>query len=555
MPYQDLGFEKEEDHSDLGFEREPQPIKPTKLESGLLGAAQGASFGFADELEGALRAGRDVITGPSKLSEFPERYRARRDAARADYERARGENPGSFTTGEVAGGVGTAFIPGLGWANAGKAGMLAKMAQGAKVGALQGLGTSDADVTKGDSGNAIEDTLSGAATGAGTAGLLDRIGATLKGITPSSVAKKLSSVFLNTPEEITDTYIKNPQGVLNAPRRHELAGEYQGLLDKLKGEVTEGSQASRDILRNEGRVIKGNEIQDILGSEASNIAKRSEGVMDDPSRSAAYSWLKNLEEKYGPIDPEKISRNSGQMLEDGQRDLSTNRVKDILQTIDRSVDYETAPGKFGKIDEGIKKNVRSKIDELLKRESPAYTEQMKQVASDTGLLKDASDVGKSPQGLANIFRRIETDQYGGGQVPRDVLEKFGNRMGTDLLEKAKLSNAREAFDKSVTNGSRNVNFFSNALKEVPIVKYLAPVLGGTVDKYGRKMTMAAADAAMKLDQVLQQKGPQEFMQNAAPLIEAAQKGNPSAILTFQLLSKSNPQALKYLNQGEPVNEK
>jgi hypothetical protein len=513
----------------------PKRPEDTYLESAALGAAQGASFGLADEVEGGVKAIKDVLGSDYKLGDALGRYRVNRDGARAKYEKARQDNPSVYTTGEVAGSAATALVPGLGWLNAAKgaktAAVLGKAATG---GAIAGFGTSNADLTKGEVGSAAEDVGMGAGAGILGHGIVSGAGKLARTLTPTTVAKKLSNVFLNTPEELTETYIKNKEGVLNAPRRFELAGEYQGILDKLKGEVTEGSQASRQILRDEGNSIPGADIAALLKSKADELATRSEGVWDDPQQLAAYKWLQDNAEKYGQVEVP----------------LSTNRVKDTLQSIDRSVDFETAPGKFSSIDSQIKGDVRSKIDELLKSQSPAYADQMKGVAADAQLLNQASEVAKSPQGLANIFRRLETDQYGGGQAPRETLEQLDKRMGSDILEKARLSNSREAFDKSITNGSRNVNFFSNMLKDIPVVKYAAPIMGGTVDKYGRKMTMGAVDTAVWLNQKFASGDLKGYADAATSLMEQAKKGNPQAVLTFQMLSQSNPEALKYLEGAD-----
>lgn len=518
----------------------PKPAANTALESGALGAAQGATFGFADELEGAARGVYDRISGKSE--DIVKAYQEARDKARGRYEKARQDNPMSYMGGEIAGGVGTAFVPGMGWANAAKgAGLATKLGKAAASGAAIGLGQGTADLTKGDVSGVLGDAAIGAGTGAATQGVLSAAGAGLRQLAPKNVAKKLSNVFLNTPEEITDVYINNPKGVLNAPRRIDVAENYQGLLDKLKGEVSEGSQLSRKILRDEGQTVKGSELAKILSDKADELAARSEGVMDDPQTLAAYKWLRDTAEKYAPVKGE------GAIID---KKLTTNRVKDMLQSIDRNVDFETAPGKFGRIDDTVKKGIRGNVDELLKGRSPAYAEQMKQVSADTRLLGEAGDIAKSPQGLANVFRRLQTDQYGGGQAPRQVLEQFDKRMGSDILDQAKLSTAREAFDKSVTNGSRNVNMYKGMLENIPYVgKALGAIGGGTIDKYGRKATMGAVDFATWLNKVYQSEGAQSFVQGAQPLVDAARKGNPAAILTFQLLSQSNPQALRHLDQG------
>ena len=62
--------------------------------------------------------------------------------------------------------------------------------------------------------------------------------------------------------------------------------------------------------------------------------------------------------------------------------------------------------------------------------------------------------------------------------------------------------------------------------------------------------MQAVDAAASLDQFLQRGDVQSYVKAARPLVEAAKAGNTTAALTFQLLSQSNPQALKYLDTNE-----
>lgn len=504
--------------------------KPTSLEASLRAGAQGYLSGLPDEIVGSLGAAADVALGPYKLTEFQDRYRSRTDDYRAKDELARQTHPNLYSGVEIASSlVGpNPFSKIKAISKLGKLG--SSVVQGVGSGALQGLGTS----TSSDTSDVLEDVKTGATYGGVTGGAFNLGVRAIKSLNPSNVAKKLSNVFLNTPEEITETYIKNPQGVLNAPKRHELAKEYQGLLDKLKQETIEGSGKSREILKNEGLRFSGDDLADVLDKRADDIAARTEGVWDDPELLAAHKWLKDKAQLYRG------------------KDVSANRVKDTLQGIDRSTEFEVSPGKFSKISDLVKKGSRSDIDELLKSKSPAYRDMMKQVSADTALLDEASSIAASPQGLANVFRRIETDQYGGGQVPRDVLERFGQRVGSDVLEKAKLSTAREAFDKSLTQGSRNVQMFSNLGKDIPGLKYIMPIIGGSVDKYGRKMTMGAVDTAVKLNKVLQSEGPQKFAKDIRPIIEAAKKGNPAAALTFQLLSQSNPEALKDLDTGEPL---
>jgi hypothetical protein len=130
----------------------------------LIGAGQGATLDFGDELYGAgggleaLMHGQDPRQG----------YMDARDEARARIKQAETESPNAFMAGEI----GSAFIPGLGAAGAvSKASKLKKALQMAVMGGAGGLGRSEAD----DAGEMAKDTLSSAALSAGTGVGMDQV--------------------------------------------------------------------------------------------------------------------------------------------------------------------------------------------------------------------------------------------------------------------------------------------------------------------------------------------------------------------------------------------
>lgn len=86
-----------------------EPISQT--ESGLRGAAQGVSFGFADEVSGAIEAAADIATGDKTISEFSSLYTKYRDESRDAFKDAEQQNPKSYLSGEVAGAVGSVLVP------------------------------------------------------------------------------------------------------------------------------------------------------------------------------------------------------------------------------------------------------------------------------------------------------------------------------------------------------------------------------------------------------------------------------------------------------------
>jgi GH24 family phage-related lysozyme (muramidase) len=141
---------KTEDLDDDLFDDEtPYEEVPTKLESGLRGAAQGLTLGFPDEIEAAgssvlddlkrLLSGQ-VDENPVTFDEqgipvIPEEsgqgYRENLERVRKEYSDAEKANPGTYLAGELAGGI----IPGLASGGAAVAGGALKT--GAKEAAKQ----------------------------------------------------------------------------------------------------------------------------------------------------------------------------------------------------------------------------------------------------------------------------------------------------------------------------------------------------------------------------------------------------------------------------------
>jgi len=127
------------------------PEGPGFWESLGRGAFQGATLGFGDELTGLIGS----LTSNHSYQEV-------RDAMRATNKQAEEAHPYAYGGGELAAGLAVP-IPGLGAARG--AGLAAHAASGAIAGGIAGLGSSEADLTKGDFGGAVSDTVSNALLG------------------------------------------------------------------------------------------------------------------------------------------------------------------------------------------------------------------------------------------------------------------------------------------------------------------------------------------------------------------------------------------------------
>lgn len=149
------------------------PKAPGAMGSFVRGAAQGGTLGFADELGGAMQAGLQHIanglpTGALEWAGIDNRYlqrpgevyRQARDENRASDRAAQEAHSGAYLGGEVAGGLAT-----LAAAPAG-AGLSGAVKGGSMIGAGAGLGSSEADLTRGEYARAGIDTGLGMAGGA-----------------------------------------------------------------------------------------------------------------------------------------------------------------------------------------------------------------------------------------------------------------------------------------------------------------------------------------------------------------------------------------------------
>lgn len=182
----------------------PQEMpKPSMGESAARGFVQGGTLGFGDEAMGAIGGAYAKLMRPDLFEGqgVGDMYRAGRDEARAQESAAQEANPWTYGLSQVAGGATAIPIRTLTpMSEATRLGRIANVgATGAAYGAAGGLGSSEADITKGDIGGAALDTAigsgMGAALGAGVQSLIEAPGAAKAatkwalGINPQKIAE------------------------------------------------------------------------------------------------------------------------------------------------------------------------------------------------------------------------------------------------------------------------------------------------------------------------------------------------------------------------------
>lgn len=323
-------FDKGKDVTDLfnkGTDVQQDVQEPyTKLGSAAMGAAQGATLGFDDEIAGAAKALIDKGVGDKR--DFWDIYKTVRDGVRKEHEKAASDNPISNFAGNIVGGVAPMLIPGVGEALGGAklaegASIEAKIGQmattGAKVGAIAGLGGSNADLTSGEPGQigqAAKDTTKGAAMGAAVA---PTIGGVMNGLGSAGkyIGKTISTLPLaqDASAVASETYAGNDLGApgqvteTNNATRNTAKGVVEGLEAKRALEGTARQENLQD-LTDQGAKLDNNDLVDkeLARTEAE---KKSAGTDKQADLERYQALLKSLVQQRTEENPSFIPDRSG----------------------------------------------------------------------------------------------------------------------------------------------------------------------------------------------------------------------------------------------------
>lgn len=255
MAKDDIDFQPEE----LDFTPEPNAPVPstlaTDVQDVVRGGAQGVTLGFADELEGALRAAANAGASDQSLRELYTKYR---DVARQKYKESEERSPYLSMAGNVAGGfvlpLGALKTAGTGLS---RVGQIAKM--GAKAGAVTAAGTSEAETLP----ELAEDVATGGVVGGVLGGGISAIGAIPSGISRALTKAKRESTLVGdlaiareagkTGEKLTGQtrFAKVENRLMKELKKFAEAMDEQGLLTGKEKEslLAEHSDKTKDFTK------------------------------------------------------------------------------------------------------------------------------------------------------------------------------------------------------------------------------------------------------------------------------------------------------------------
>lgn len=280
----------------------PEP-EISMAESGMRGAAHGASFGFADELTALVGAAKDSMSSPV---DFSTAYEGWKSAIRRRDDQAQEANPVSFGTGIVGGSILSSVIPGGRALDASrKATTIGRVGTAAGEGAIAGAGFSEADPL---SGEFVGDIATGAGLGAGAQFGLDKIGAGAK-----NVLKKGASVLGGVSPANVSRYLEDADSIRNAKPLEEIKdladseiGKMRLQTDELKGAKV-ATEAERDKLESALKVAFSNTRERVKGkaSEAKETLKNAWQSKIEALKAQSGVSLEMANDVMGRINAEK----------------------------------------------------------------------------------------------------------------------------------------------------------------------------------------------------------------------------------------------------------
>lgn len=492
-------------------------------DSAFRGGQQGLSFGFSDEALGALQALPSLV---DKDKTYSEEYGKARDEWRDYYKKGQEANPLSYGAGEYGTAIATALVPGGAALQAGRAAKLGStLGRAALAGGAAGAGYSEAE----DMGGVGREALLGAGLGAATLGAgkalspVAKKGADLTGRVAGKIGKKVMRTGLGVGEEAQERYLQRPEAVRKSRTLEELGGATVEGVENLKKRVIEGSQQAIEKIPENTRVSS-KSIKETLQSLITDF--------DDAITPSGKKARRDLQELLKDFDA------LAKKQEGPKGSISAKKLKPIIKDLDRDIKAAEGAGVFNDPGMIAKMELRKSLDKTLKKTAPEYREAMTRVAKDARALGKASKLFKDED---KAITKLKTLATRGDQRPVEmsVLKSMDQRLGTDLAEENADRLVREAFEKTHTQGTRNVAFGALAGS---IMGYPGLVAGGAfgylTDKYGPKMAQKILDTYMK-------KYPSRAM---SPLVQKLKPGYPE-IMGYL----GERQGSKYFNTSSQTN--
>lgn len=418
--------------------------KPGKLESGARGLAQGATFGWADEIAGAVEG---ALTDKT--------YEQARDESRANFKKAKEANPNTYLAGELGGSVATAAVPGLGAANT----LRGALALGAGIGAASGAGNSEAESADG----LAKDTLLGLGVGGAGAGV------------GYGVAKAVPWAAKTAGEKLK---------ALAEMRAVKSLGGSKKMLENLKKTPGAESRLGRTLL--DKKVVT-----PLAGKE--KMAERLSGVVDDKIDDLT-GVIDDVSKAQGKMSPENALRMEAAKFSPAE---AAEALKNELRQKYSHIPEDILAPQLEAIDKWLNKTGRMDIKDV-----QAFKTQMQNFIKDGSYLK--SNPGLAQETLKGIRSQLKTGVEKNADEFASIMGEQGGQIKSINQDLGGLFQGQDMVDDAIARGAKNrtvslTDYISGgAGAEVAGPMGMAAALGNkVVREKGSQVSAVAMDKAAK----------------------------------------------------------
>lgn len=491
--------------------------KTSPVTSATTGIIEGA-VPFAAPIAGIGKAAMNAITGVSgplgggSMDDILEDYRSGRNEFQQNAKRAREANPKTAFAGNIAGGFSNPLFQ--------SADTLPKIA-GAS--AVQGLGASEGDLTKGElkkTGQDVGYSTLGGMAGFGAGKVLPKLWEGVK-----YFGKKALTTLGPSEEAITARLAGGAQD--NAKNYGALAEDFSGTMKKLKGQIAEKSGQANALLSAD-KDIPRPYIESALddGIKGLQVAGKEGPVVFGPTDKSALKTLEGLKSDIADL-PDTLS----------QQDL-----KKIIQKMDDNINWDDqSQNKLNQILEGLRHN----FDSTLKFQNKGYAKAIEPVSERLQLMNDLKrqfNLKNVPgEGLVptdTTATKMQSSLRDNKQVTQGNLEQLKGYTGDDYAAQAKDFQLANQFDRTGAQGSRRT-VLGTALGGLighgnPVAMGAGALTGATLDKYGGKVLGKMIDGYVKA-------GNSQVFGKFAPILEKASEKGPDALAVAGSLLQNNPE--------------
>lgn len=491
--------------------------------SAMRGVAQGSTLGFADELAAGAGGLKDYVAGKMGLRgdiSLPDAYHSWRDVIRKADAKAEAEHPGVYTGGQIAGGVATAFAPGLAALNIGKgAGAAEILGKGALMGSVAGAGGANnvtdvpAEMVRGGLTGAV---LSGglAAAGKGLGKVVEKAGPfaakVFGGINPETLAKysqnadRINSVGALPEEAVKDAVDSGVSRVIGD--RNALATR----ADDLEGILNQAyAQKQTEIAGAVTPLAKAKEMTASLQSQKTYLGSLSEQADDALERSGAVFEKKHLIEAIDKIGADQGSaivgdeahaaldklRMTRERIADGLPDqIPAAQMRSVLQQLRKDVSFDQGAGEFNDTLNGMRKEFTSQISNALKKQVPEYADYMSRMEA---LSKNLGTMNRYFGDESKALGSLESLRKGGAraQIIQDALQNHAtvNADQSLLGHLDQVNQSHALLDRIKAGEDLRPHLFPkawNALQEAQAESQMGASVASPIERLGQNRTQA-----------------------------------------------------------------